>query len=213
MIDRVLGGTGDGYDIDREFTELEAAILESILSENATHMQTAWYDYVEVESVLSGLETNARMLQTLSPDEIVVIIILTITVGDIKGNINLCIPATGLGELINNFNSKYQKISKRKIPDEEEAKQSMLGSILDSDLEVKAILDCITLDVQDVMRLQVDDVISLDKAIDSDICITVDDVPWFDGRLGEMKNKKAIKLNHLIAKNVNIEKRESNGDQ
>ncbi|MFZ2538312.1 MAG: flagellar motor switch protein FliM [Oscillospiraceae bacterium] len=212
MIDRMLGGLGQGNNFDRVFSDLELAILRSMFEQTAAHMQGAWNNYVEVEAVLSGLETNARMLQSLAPNEIVVIIILNIKAGDITGNINLCIPATGLGDLINNFNSKYQKSSRRKLPEEEDVKKKMFENIIGSNLEVKAVLDNLTLDVQDIMQLQVDDIIPLNKAIDSDVCVMVDDIPWFDGRLGEFRQKKAIKLSHLIAQNVNIEKRDSYGE-
>lgn len=212
MIDRMLGGLGKGHSIDRVFSELELEILRSMFVQTAVHMQSAWNDYVEVETSLGGLETNSRMLQSLAPNEIVVIIILNVKGGGVTGNINLCIPATGLGDLINNFNSKYQKNVRRRLPDEEDVKRKMFENIVSSDLEVKAVLENLTLEIQDIMQLQVDDIIPLNKSIDSDICVMVDDVPWFDGRLGEIRQKRAVKLSHLIAQNVNIEKRDSYGE-
>lgn len=212
MIDRMLGGSGAGYNISRVFTDLELAILKNMFQQMTFNMKKVWDNYIEVETELSGLETNARMLQALAPNEIVVIIILNIKVGDITGNINLCIPSTGLGDLINNFNSRYQKSSRRKLPDEEDIKKNLYENVIDSDLEIKAILHNLTLEVQDIMQLQVDDIIPLDKSIDSDICVTVDDIPWFDGRLGQVKKKKAVKLNHFIAQDLNIEKEDSNGE-
>lgn len=212
IIERLMGGLGGEHNVNRVFSELEVTLLRNSFQKIAGLIKRTWDNYVDVDTELTGIETNPRMLQALAPNEIVVIILLNVKIGTNNSNINLCIPATGLGDLINNFNSKYQKSSRRKLPDEGELKEKMMQNIVKSDLEVKAILETLTLDVADVMHLQVNDIIPLGKAIDSDICVTVDGVPWFDGRLGEVRQKKAVKLNHLLPHNSNIEKRDSYGE-
>lgn len=213
IIERLLGGLGKTDLPDRTFTDLETAILKDVFIKIASHMNRAWNNYVETEIEFSGLETNSRLMQSLAPKDIVVVVMMEIKVGETTGNIDLCIPASGLGEMINNMGNKYQKTSRRTLPDAELVKAKMMDNIVGSDLEIKAVLDELILDVQDVLHLQVNDIIPLNKPIDSDICVTVDGVPWFDGKLGEVRQKKAVKLNHLIAQDVNIEKRDFYGDR
>lgn len=210
-LERMLGGTGEGDTPDRSFSDLETAVLRSMFEKVSIHMSRAWNNYVESEVDFTGLETNSRLMQSIAPREIVVVVMLDIKVGNISGNIDLCIPATGLGDLINNFSSKYQKTSRRTLPDAVQVKEELMENIVGSDMEIVAVLDELVLDVQDVLNLQVNDIIPLSKAIDSDVCVTVDGVPWFEGKLGEIRQRKAIKLNHLIAEEANIEKRDFYG--
>ena len=57
----------------------------------------------------------------------------------------------------------------------------------------------LSLDLRDILQLQVSDVIPLNKSIDSDIEVLVDNTPWFNAKLGERKAKKAVKLGNLIS--------------
>lgn len=200
MIDRLLGGPGTGSDMLRDFTEIETAILTNILNKFCARLQDAWCNYIDVGVELRNIETNARLLQTLPPEDIVVIVLLNIKVKNMQGNISICIPAVNLEEMIDNFSMKYARATKRHDPEKEIVKrQVILETLTESDLEVKAVLDELTLDLRDILRLQVEDIIPLSKSIDSDIKVMVDDTPWFNGKMGETKQKKAVKLSELTA--------------
>ena len=41
-------------------------------------------------------------------------------------------------------------------------------------------------------------VIPLAKRVDSDVLITVDQIPWFTAKLGQTKQKKAVRLNDIV---------------
>ncbi|MEM1485265.1 flagellar motor switch protein FliM [Oscillospiraceae bacterium PP1C4] len=200
MIDRLLGGSGDGNNLSREYTDIEIAILENIFQKIAQHLQVAWCNYIEVKTSLNSIETNTRLLQALAPEDIVIIAVLNMKIKNLTGNLNICIPAVNLEEMINSFSVRYTRSAKRQSTENENMKrQIILNALTDSDLEIKAVLDEFQLDLKDILQLQVADVIPLNKKISSDVFITVDDTPWFHAKLGETKLKKAIKLNNLIS--------------
>lgn len=199
MIDRLLGGSGEGNNLTREYTDIEVAILTNILEKTAGLIKEAWQNYIEIDAELRNVETNARLLQALSPDDIVVIIILSVKLKNISGEVSICLPAINLEEIISNFSSKYARATKRHFKEiEEQKKQKIMDSLTESDLEIKAVLHEMQLDLKDILQLQVADVIPLNKKINSDIYITVDNSPWFKAKLGETKIKKAVKLSGLI---------------
>lgn len=199
MIDRLLGGAGDGYDLMREYTDIEMAILDNILHKIVSQLQEAWRNYMEVSINLANIETNSRLLQALAPADVVVIVALQIKLRGLTGNISICIPAENLEEVIDSFSLKYARSAKRQnMENEDIKKQIIFGSINDSSLEVKAVLGELSLDLRDILQLQVSDVIPLGKDINSDIDVLVDNTPWFHGKLGERKAKKAVKLSNLI---------------
>ncbi len=199
MIDRFLGGTGEGYNLDRAFTDIEVAILENVFHKFNGFIQDAWNAHIEVVTELQSIETNPRLVQVLSPDDIVVIVVLGIKIRNLTGNLNICIPALNLEEMIGNFSSKYIKSSK-KLDAQREAvrKQAILGSLVNSELELKAVLDELQLELHDVLELQVNDVIALNKNVNNDISINVNNTPWFKAKLGETRLRKAVKINELI---------------
>ena len=200
MVDRLLGGSGDGFNLTRDYTDIEIEILKNVLQKISKHLQEAWCNYIEVETNLTSIETNSRLLQALAPEDIVVIVALNMKIKNLNGGISLCIPAANLEEMINNFSVKYARITKRQKPEHEEAKRTMIFERLtDSDLEVKAVLDSFQLNLSDLLHLQPSDVIPLNKSINSDISIIVDEVPWYSAKLGEVKMKTAVKLNELIS--------------
>lgn len=82
LIDRVLGGPGTGYDIERNYTDIEIAILSNIFEKITQRLQDTWSNNLQVNVSLSGIETNSRLLQVFAPEDIVVIIILSIKLGD-----------------------------------------------------------------------------------------------------------------------------------
>lgn len=196
MIDRLLGGGGDEYNLNRDYTDIEIAILQFTFEKILDRLQNAWCNYVQLELPLTSIETNARLMQALAPDDIVVIVTLNIKVKDLTGFLNICIPAENLEEVIGNFSAKYVRSSKRKsLEDDETRRQRIFNDLLNTDLEIKAVLDQSQLTLQDVLQLQVDDVIPLTRSINSDILVTIDDIPWYSAKLGEVKTKKAIKIN------------------
>ncbi|MCI8441172.1 MAG: flagellar motor switch protein FliM [Provencibacterium sp.] len=199
MIDRLLGGPGDGYNLSRDYTDIEMAILDNILNKVVDQLQEAWHNYLDVSIGLGSIETNSRLLQALAPADVVVIVALQVKMRDLTGNMSICIPAENLEEVINSFSLKYTRTAKRQSLDNEEAKKQIIfNTLTDSNLEIKAILGELSLDLRDILQLQVSDVIPLNKSIDSDIEVLVDNTPWFNAKLGELKAKKAVKLGNLI---------------
>ena len=50
------------------------------------------------------------------------------------------------------------------------------------------------MDLGDILRLQVNDVVALNRKISDDISVTVEGAPWYTARIGQTDTKKAVKL-------------------
>ncbi|MEG0753013.1 MAG: FliM/FliN family flagellar motor switch protein, partial [Angelakisella sp.] len=200
MIDRLLGGSGEGYSYNRDFSEIEMSIMEHEFQRLAYYIQESWRDYIDTECVLGSLETNTRLIQIYAPEDIVVIVALNVKIRKLEGTLTICIPAAGLEEMMGDFVSKYTRMLKRTTDESKEQvrKHLIMTALNQSDLELKGVIHEIQLDISDLLQLQVDDVIPLGRSIKSDVCIKVDNVPWFYAKLGSVKNKKALKLTGLI---------------
>lgn len=200
MIDRLLGGSGDGYNYSRDYTEIELAIVEHEFGKLVQYIEASWRDYIDTRCELSSIETNTRLIQIYAPEDIVVIVALRVKIRKLEGTITICIPASALEEMMGDFVSKYTRMLKRTTDENKElVRKQLIQNALDrSPLELKAVLQEVQLDTLDLLQLQVNDVIPLNKNVKSDICIKVDNQPWFNAKLGNVKKKKAVQLTEII---------------
>lgn len=201
LIDKLLGGSGKGVNINRDFTDIEIAILENVLSKFTRYFDDSWGKYIEVETQLQSVETNPRLVQVSAPEDVVLLVSMEIRIKDLTGTMTICIPALNLEQLMENFTSKYARFNKQRVDDQSQnRKTTIMNTLKQSDLEMTAILDQVEIDLNDILQLQVNDVIPLNKRVDSDITIAINNSPWFKAKLGETKLKKAIKISQLVEK-------------
>ncbi|MEA4892911.1 MAG: flagellar motor switch protein FliM [Peptococcaceae bacterium] len=201
VVDRLMGGTGEVYAPDRDYSEIELAVLKSVFENIAKYLREAWANYFPVGTALRSIETNGRLLQAFSPQDIVVIVTLEIKEESFVGTANLCMPAENLEEVINSFSLKYSRSVKQQDPEKEKVKRDVVMDYLKhSDLEPEAILDDCQMSLGDIVQLQVHDVIALNKRIEENILVNVEGLPWYTARLGELDKKKALKIVGSIEK-------------
>lgn len=201
LIDKLLGGTGEQYDLNREFTEIESALLENLLTKLTRQIEMSWMKHLEIEVSMKSLETNPRMIQLMMPEDIVLIVECKVTLGDINSSFKILLPSLALESMMEKFTPKFVRTTKRHDESKEEIqKNAILNSLKSAEVELKVVLDEIELDLHDILQLEVNDIIPLSKRYDSNVTLNVDDTPWFEARLGETKQRKAVRIEHLIEK-------------
>jgi flagellar motor switch protein FliM len=198
-VDKLLGGIGRPLEEDRDYTEIEIAILEHFMRTVVSIMRNVWFDYIEVTPRLIKLETNSRILQGIAPDDNVVIVAMTITVNETQGRMNICIPASTL-EMIFKMRAAQSKKSTRKenMEMETQRKRNIMGNICDTDLEMRGILGSVMIPARDIVQLEIGDVIRLDKMEDAMVELTVEESVWFKGEMGVHNKKLAIEIRECL---------------
>lgn len=198
MIDRLLGGKGEFSELNRDFTEIEITIMTDVMRSFADLLKEPWLSHIDLEPRLIGIETNSRVVQTIGHEDTVIIVALEVEINNSKSIISVCIPAINLDEIMGKFIPRYS--GQRRKTDavrEQERRDSIMTGISTTDLEIKAVLGMINLDMYEVLTLQVNDVIPLEKKISENIVIKVGDRVWGDGKLGTYNNKKAIMIENF----------------
>lgn len=199
MIDRLLGGSGTTYDINRDFTEIEIGLMTRILTKMCSMQKESWSAYIDIDPAMISVETNSRVIQSIAPDDVIILVILEVEIRNVKNTISLCIPAMNLEQLMTKFNDRQSRNTKRSdVAKETERKSEILTGIKDSLLELTAVLCETQVDLQDILNLQINDIIPLNKSIDENVIIRVGETAWFDGKLGAKNNKKAVKLDNIL---------------
>lgn len=200
MIDRLLGGRGVAAELDRDFTELETSVMKKVAQDMANMMEEPWSNYLALHPSLVGLETNSRVISTVGYDDTMIIIALEVTVNDEnKSILSICMPAINLDEIMMNYVTKNQKTVKKNYDPkrENERRESIMSALNQSSLTITAVLSETQLQMSDVLHLQVNDIIPLDKNIGSNVVLRIGDKDWFDGKPGIYNNKKAVKIENV----------------
>ena len=200
IIDRMLGGSGLGYAVDRDYTEIEISLLDYLFHHITPLFDDSWSNYIDVKHTLDGIETNSQLIQFIQPDESVAIVVIEVTLNELKGNVNICLPATSLEEIFKVFDSKYIKVNRKVDPKEEKhRRESILGALKDTPLTVSAVLGSSDVTLRDLLELQPGDIIPLDSSAEGDsIILNVEKLKWFVGSVGVKKKNYAIKIGKVL---------------
>ena len=199
MIDRLLGGKGENSEVSRDFTEIEITIMTDIMKSFTELLQEPWQMHIDLEPRLIGIETNSRVVQTIGHEDTVIIVALEVEINGQNSIVSVCIPAINLDEIMGKFIPRYSTTRRKTDAHrEQERRDSIMGGISTTDLIIKAVLGEINLDMYEVLTLQVNDVIPLNKKISENIIVKVGERPWCDGKLGTYNNKKAIMIENFL---------------
>lgn len=196
IMDYLLGGDGSCYNIEREYTDIEMAILANLLKQLAPKHNSVWSNYVDMERKMKMVETSLRMIQSIGVDETIVDLVFELNIKDLHGDLHLCIPADTMDALLGIFSSKALRTNK--IEDDEsvnERKKQIMDVIKQSSLEVTGVLGTTEIHVQELLDLQPGDIFLLnDNSKDNSVTVNVDGEPWFLGKIGVHKKNYAVKI-------------------
>ncbi|MFA0815036.1 MAG: flagellar motor switch protein FliM [Anaerofustis sp.] len=202
IIDRLLGGAGGTAEtyaaIDRGYTDIELSLMKYFLCQFVAIIKHSWSNYFEVDPALDYIETNSRMIQSISPDETVVIVVMEVTIEDLVGTINICLPKTTLDIIFKAFETKFAKpvrVGGGSDAKSEIRRKAIMDKLNDSPLQMKGILGKTEITLQELLNLEVGDVIPLGTSTESNkILVNVENIPWFYGSFGTKNNKYAVKI-------------------
>ncbi|MCM3759457.1 flagellar motor switch protein FliM [Alkalihalobacillus oceani] len=197
MLDRLLGGKGDSINKVENLTEIETRIMSQLFQRTLDSFQDAWSSVIELEPVMEEIEVNPQFLQMVSPNETVVVISLSTTIGETSGMINICLPHVVLEEILPKLSVHYwmQEKKKQRAPSELLTIERTLNR---APLLVQAELGTSEISIQEFLHLGVGDVIELDQSIHEPLLVKVGGELKYYAQPGKMKNQVAVQVTELI---------------
>src|SRR4029079_801792 len=94
MIDRILGGNGVTAAPQRALTEIEQNVVDAVVKLLLAHLTETWRTVTEIRFHVHARETRPQMLQVASWNEVVILLAFELKVGDTRGLLNICVPAS-----------------------------------------------------------------------------------------------------------------------
>ncbi len=198
IIDRMLGG-GSMQDTapKRPLSEIELRLTSRITNVFLRELASAWVNAVELKTVVERVESNPQLVQIVPPNEVVILVSFELTMGKIRGMVNLCIPFNTIERIGNKLtanswvgyaSSRYSDTTKERI-----AKQ-----IDGAHAEVIVTLAHSKIRTEDLFALQIGDIISTEKDIHTPLDVEIQGVVKFVASPGAFKGRKAINIRGIV---------------
>jgi flagellar motor switch protein FliM len=143
-----------------------------------------------VQFRITGRETRPQMLQVMGPNEIVVLLGFDMRIGDARGMLNLCIPASAVEAVGDRFVQGSQRTRRQPTREEEAWLSANLGRVT---VPVTAMLES-TLSAAELLGLRPGDVVALGHSINQPIEILVGRINRFAGRLARNGQTMAVRI-------------------
>jgi flagellar motor switch protein FliM len=109
MIERMLGGTGHPDPVSRPLTEIEQNVVDEVVELILRGLAEAWRAVTQLTFGIRARETRPQMLQVAAPNEMVVAVVFSLKVGEVRGTINLCIPSNVVEKAGTQFSQAWQR--------------------------------------------------------------------------------------------------------
>lgn len=197
MLDRMLGGSGMPLEKNRDFSEIEQTIMQKILIMFTQLLRDPWKNVIDINPLLSRLETNPQFAQVIAPNDMIAIVTLNMKIGDVEGFMNICLPFFTLEDVMDKLNTKYWFSTMQENHDEdyEVYIESLIRKV---SIPIRAVLGRSTISVSDFMNLQVGDCIRLDTRVDEDMNVFVGNIRKFTALPGTEKDSYAVEITSVL---------------
>ncbi len=180
MIDRMLGGSGNSGSMNRALTEIEQNVVDSVVKLLLENLTEAWKSIIDgVDFSVSGRETRPQMLSVAAPNEVVILLVFDVRVGDTRGMLNLCIPAAIIEAAGQTFAQGWHRTRKDPTRSDRRRLRDNLGLV---PLTVVAELGT-QLAARELLELRPGDVLSLGHSVRHPVDVKIGDVSKFAARL------------------------------
>ena len=162
IVDRVLGGKGAAIATPRELTEIEDRIVYRIVLMVLDSWKRAWEQLVEFQMTVVNQESDPLIVQIVAGSEMVILVGYEVYIGDSVGSMNMCVPLMVLNPVLDQISSQVH--FQRHVTDEamRNTRMAIAKTVNRVRVPVEPILGRARLQLSDVARLRVGDVVPLD---------------------------------------------------
>jgi flagellar motor switch protein FliM len=189
MLDRMLGGTGQPASVNRALTEIEQNVVDSALKLLLHGLGDAWKAVTNLTFSIRARETRPQMLQVAAPNEIVVAVGFDVTVGDVRGMVNLCLP-TSIAEIAATHAQAWQRPRRDLTTNERAWLAENFGRV---PVPVVPLIRT-RLNGAAVLALQPGEVLALPLAADQPLDIYAGGIRKFTGRLAADQGRLMVQV-------------------
>nr|WP_321293036.1 flagellar motor switch protein FliM [uncultured Trichococcus sp.] len=182
------------------FTDIEIAILKDVVGNFGNAFQLAFRDIVELSVKMEAMETNAQLLQTMSPNEPVIMTTFIIELLEDQTFINLCIPYVFFENMLEKLSFRNWFHSGRATDPSD--KDNLTKNLQSVQVSVEVLLGKTNVSIDSFLQLELGDIITLDKPTHEPLVMSIEKLPTYLVKPGVLGNKMAAEVLHYIGGDI-----------
>jgi len=196
IIDIICGGVGEALKKPRALTEIELAIYRRICQHVLERYESVWVDYVKASCAIKSIETNPRLIQTISGGEMVAVTAFTIAFNRSQAMLMFCIPFPSLEQVLCKKSESVAATQSFSLRTQWQSRQEILeGAILD----MTAVLGGNDISVREFLALSAGDVFTITSKIDGFVELFVENSKTFLAQPGLQGKQLAVQIVTTLA--------------
>lgn len=178
------------------FTEIELAILDEIIEIFANAFRNVWQDVAELKTKVESMLTNPQLLQSMSPNEPVVLATFNISLSGNTTFVNLCIPYVFFEDILDklSFRNWFHEGKEAGEMDHKRFSQNLQPVPVD----LVTLLGESNISIEDFLDMEKGDIIQLNNKTSQPLTMYVEDQPYFQVKPGFVDNNLAVEVLQFI---------------
>jgi len=197
IIDRLLGGPAQPFNPERDFSEIELALLNQALMIILSEWSSNWAGMIDLHPSLLGHESNARFLQIAPHDTPMLVLSMEARIGECLEQIQLAIPGYTLEPLLRKMNGGIDAPATPHAPNGA-APAAWNPQYDDVRVPLCVAWNDLELTAREITQLKTGDFLALDPQCAQRIAIRLSDQARFMGRLGTANGCWAVEITESL---------------
>jgi flagellar motor switch protein FliM len=145
---------------------------------------------------IESKESSPNVVQIVAQNEIVVMVVMEIIIGQSSGMMNICYPVIALEPVLPKLASRDLMLNETST---KKSRNTELHVLLGgAKVGIEAMLGDAELTLHDVLELQTGDIIRLTSPADDVVTVRVDGKERFRGKIGLRRFRKSIQVTEII---------------
>ena len=160
------------------------------------NLKEAWAPVTEIYPVIDTKETSASVVQIVAQNEIVIMVVMEIVIGNSRGMMNLCYPVISLEAILSRLGSRDLMLSDTNTKKSRNRElQALIGG---SEVVVSVGLGNATLSLRNILDLKEGDIIRLDCPANDEVVVSIDGREKYVAEIGLQRYRKTVKIKEAI---------------
>ena len=199
VIERLLGATGRATATppERSLTDIEMILVKNVTDRAMAQLHATWSNIKTIDFKIAKTESNPQLMQIVAPNEPVVLISFEVSIGEVTGMINFCIPFLVIEPITAEFSAQtwfgYSKTGMEVVH-----RKFLQDALADAIVQGNAILAETRISMADLLTLKVGDVLQTDKVVGTPVEIFVEGRRKFLGLPCQFRHKMAVQVSQVV---------------
>ncbi|MDR0935957.1 MAG: flagellar motor switch protein FliM [Oscillospiraceae bacterium] len=207
FINRLLGGSFGEQEADKDFSEIDIALVDRVLRQVCRCFTQAWERIVDLDTIVENIDTSTQYMQVTTLNEATMVVLLKIKIDEEEGMMSFCIPHTAIEPISRELVARNYYTASEDIDEDtrEQFRETMRSRMQRTNVDLMAYFAGTQASIDDLASLRVGDVIRLNHPITDPLYVRVSHIPKFRGKIGTTGKNYAVQVSEIIQEDTSNE--------